>query len=209
MSRIQLPRQDHYEVALRTAVGRFTERLDSDRLRELGADILPAGGIELPSLCWRFGITLDPFSLRLLPAGESVNVVWQVLVLEYLSAGRPRPPARFMSFADFPQARGYLKAFEARVIQRISGGVGSEAGRFEPAAERCGGIRGASRPLTFLFAFFPRFELQVVRHEGDEEFPPLCNVFFPDNAPDLLSPESMAVAAERLIASLEGRTPAG
>jgi len=69
-------------------------------------------------------------------------------------------------------------------------------------------MRATSHPLTFLFAFFPHFELQVARHEADEEFPPLCNVCFPDNAPDLLSVESMTVAAEKLVSALEGGTPA-
>jgi hypothetical protein len=196
-------------MALEAITARFRSRFDQERFRALGAEPASGGSVEVQSLCWRFAVTPEPFSLVLLPGRDKVSAVWQILLLEYLSADAPQSPTRFLAFADFVEARGYMRAFEARVTRRLSGTAGRELAAFAGSAERCRGVRGASDPLTFLFRFFPRLELQVVRYEGDDEFPPSCNVLFPDNAPRLLSAESMAVAAERLVSSLEGKTPAG
>ena len=100
-----------------------------------------------------------------------------------------------------------MRAFEGRVIARLSRTVGRDEAEFVRAAQRCLGTRGSGRPLSYLFRFFPILELQAVRHEGDEDLPPSCNVLFPDNAPHLLSSESMIVAAERFVSALQGRTP--
>ena len=205
--KIHLPHQDHYEVAREAAVKRLRQCFDPERLARLGVDLREDGAIELPALCWRFAIRLDPFSMVLLPGDGAVNVVWQILALDYLSGDPSGAPARFLSFAEFPEVRSYLRAFEGRVTGRLGRGVGGDEETFVRAAERCLGARGSASPLSYLFRLFPTFELQVVRHEGDEDLPPSCNVLFPDNALRVLSAESIIVAAERLVSSLEGKSP--
>lgn len=207
--RPNLPYQDHYELARDAAIERLRQRFDPDRLARLGAELRQEGAIELPTLCWRFAIGLEPFSMVLLPGDGQVSIVWQILALDYLGGEPAGGPARFLSFAEFPQVRSYLKAFEGRVTGRLSRGVGGQEETFVRAAERCLGARGSGSPLSYLFRLFPRFELQVVRHEGDGDFPPSCNVLFPDNALRVLSAESVIVAAERLVSSLEGKSPSG
>ena len=207
MVEIRLPHQDHYEIARQRWAERFRERFDRQRLTRLGAVVGEEGAVTVPSLCWRLRARLDPVSVTVEPDGREAGIVWQILVLEYLAADPGRPPVRFVSFADFPQARSYLKAFEGRVTGRLTDGVGKDRGRFARAAQGCCGVPGSERPLSYLFHFFPSFELQVVRYEGDEEFPPACNVLFADNALDILSAESMIVAAERLVSALHGKGP--
>jgi len=207
MGKIELPRPDHYERALQAAVRRLKERYEPARVEQLGAAVRGHGEIEVESLCWRFAVRVEPFSVVLLPGGETPDVVWQVLLVDYLSAERPRPPGSFVSFADFPGVRGYLPAFTGRVIRRLERTVGASASELTRAAEGCGGTLGSRTPLSYLFRFFPRFELQVLRHEGDEELSPSCNVLFSDNAPDLLSFESVIVAADKLVSSLQGKGP--
>jgi len=208
MCGVQLPRQDHYEIARQAGIERLKQRFDPERLARLGVPVRPDGCLAWMSLCWRLQITPDPFSMVLLPGHEEAGISWQILALDYLDGDPAVPPARFLSFADFPQVRSYLRAFDGRIIGRLSRGVGRDAKQFAQAAQRCGGARGEQAPLSYLFRLFPRFELQVVRHEGDEDFPPSCNVLFPDNALELLTAESIVVAAEKLTSSLEGRSPA-
>ena len=207
MAKIVLPHQDHYEIARDRGAEELRRRLDAERLRGLGVEVSDEGGLVLASLCWRFALTADPFSMVLLPQGRECSVVWQILALNYLNADLPPEPGRFVSFAEFAESRGYLRAFDGRVTERLSRTAGREAQGFIAACERCAGTQGTSRPLSYLFHFFPRFEFQVVRYEGDEDFPPACNVLFPDTALEVLSAESMIVAAERLVSALQGKSP--
>ena len=86
--------------------------------------------------------------------------------------------------------------------------VGADAEAFADAARRCGGVQGNADPLAYLFRFFPRFELQALRYEGDEDFSPSCNVLFSDNALSVLSIESVIVAADEMITCMKkGKGP--
>jgi len=207
MVRPELPYQDHYEIARNAGVDRLRAGFDTRRLEQLGAALI-GDSIGLDVLCWQFRLTLEPFSMVLLPGGQEVSIVWQILVLDYLSGHPGSSPGRFVSFADFPDARGYLPTFDKRVIQRLSFGVARNPEEFVRRAEQCAGARGSDVPLTYLFRLFPKLELQVIRHEGDEDLPPSCNILFPDNALDLLTAECMVAAAERLASALEGKGPA-
>lgn len=203
---MHLPHQDHYERARDAALERARARFNAQRMEALGV-VVRAEHLEVESLCWRFAVRLKPVDVRLMPEGEVVDIVWQILLLGYIGAEEAPPPRRFVSFADFAEGRGYQAAFNGRVLRRLERTVGRERETFVQAAARCGGIYGSDNPLTYLFRFFPRLELQVIRHEGDEEFPPSCQVLFPDNAPHWMPMENLIVAAERLVSSLEGKKP--
>ena len=207
MTRIELPHQDHYDVALRNEARTLSERFDPERLAALGVEVKDGRRVELPVLCWRFAVETEPFAMSLVPGGGRPAVVWQILVLDYLNAAHPRRPTGFRSFADFAGARTYLSVYGVRVNERLARTMGADAEQLARAAERCGGVRGTQEPLSYLFRFFPLLELQVVRHRGDEDFPASCTVLLSDNAPDVLTLECMVVAAERLVASLRGKTP--
>jgi hypothetical protein len=229
-----LPKQDHYEVALGAALRRLRERLDADRLRLLRARVSgDCNTIVLPALCWEFEVRTEPLAISLLPQRCQVSIVWQILVLDYLGAEHPAPPVRFVSFADFPDGRGYQSAFEARVIRRLDRMLGRDPGALPRAAERLGavpvgrlahaessssasaGAPGSVRlpgegdgPVRCIFRFFPLLEFQVVRHPGDGDFPPSCNMLFSDNLLSIFTMEDGIVAAERLVSVIEGKTPA-
>lgn len=207
MATPSLPRQDHYEIARERALGKLRHRFDPARLQQLGAEVRQDGTVRLPCLCWQLELKIEPLSAVLLPDRRQCEMAWQILALEYLGGEPAAAPVRFVSLADFPEARGYLKAFQGRVTGRLARAVGADERRFSLACERCAFARGDGRPLSYLFRFFPNFELQVVRHEGDEDLPPDCNVLFANNAPRVLSLESMIVAAEKLVSCLMGRTP--
>jgi hypothetical protein len=206
---MRLPKQDHYERARDAAARRLKDGLDADRLARLGAELSADGRVvTLPSLCWRFEVRLDPFAVLLLPGRQEVSSVWQVLVPDYLNARAPAPPRTFLSFADFPEGRGYESAFEGRVNQRLSRGAGRERATLLQAARRLGAVPTEGDPIRCMFRFFPLLEVQVVCYAGEEDLPPSCSVLLPDNLLTLFSMEDGIVAAERLVAALEGKTPA-
>ena len=206
---MQLPKQDHYEIARDAALARLAADLDAARLDALGARFDPDSvTITLPVLCWQLLVRPEPYEMCLLPGREPVQIAWQIIALNYLAARRPQAPHGFRSFADFAEGRSYLSAYDARVCRRLSDGAGREAAGFVAAARRLGAEPIAGEAMRCVFRVFPLFELEVVRSEADEDFPASCNVLLPDNTLDLFSLEDGIVAAERLVSALEGRTPA-
>ena len=163
--------------------------------------------MELDCLAWKFKLDEEILLARLLPEGRELSTTWQILVLEYLAAPVLAAPGRMLSLADFSEARGYAKPFEGRVLRRLSSSVGRGKECFIQAAASCGGVCVGEEPLQYRFRFFPRFELAIVRHAGDDEFPPACNVLFPDHLLALISIEGAIVAAEGLVSSLNGKKP--
>lgn len=200
---------DHYLQARDTALERLKDNYNPRRLENLGAKITSDDSIHLPCLRWTLRIQIDPFEALVLPEEEPASVTWQVLALDYLNAFIPPPAGEFLSFTDFSELRTYREAYEGRVIGRLTATVGADEEKFEEAARSCGGKLKGEKPPLWEFAFFPLFSLQVVRHPGDEELPATCNVLFPDNAVNVLSAESVIVAAEKLVSSLSGKGPTG
>lgn len=201
--------RDHYEIARDKALSRLQDSFQASRIKKLGAEITGQLSVELPCLAWRFAFTLDPYCAVVLPDEEALSMKWQILSLEYLAAPEPSAPGEFVSFAQFPETRTYKPTFDGRVLGRLSHGVGATRERFIQSVENCGGvITEEENPCVCFFKVFPRYELQVTHYKADEEFPAACNVLFPENALDVLSPESIVVAAELLTASLEGKQPA-
>lgn len=206
---MQLPKQDHYEVARDAALGKLAADLDAARLDALGARFDPDSvTIALPALCWQLLVRPDPYEMCLLPDREPVQISWQIIALNYLAARQPQAPHGFRSFADFVEGRSYLSAYDARVCRRLSEGAGREQAGFVAAARRLGAEPVVGEATRCVFRLFPLFELEVVRSEADEDFPASCNVLLADNTLKLFSLEDGIVAAERLVSALEGRTPA-
>ncbi len=206
---MQLPEQDHYEIARAKALQQLRARQEPARLERLGAALDPEGGtVTVPMLCWRVQTRLEPYAMRIVPEDTEPGLTWQILVLNYLGAERPTPPTRFVSFADFAEGRGYEIAYRARVNNRLSHTVGRERDALAAAVERLDGTVVEGDPMRCILRFFPLVEFQIVRHEGDEDFPASCTVLLPDNTLQIFSLEDGIVAAERLVSALEGRTPA-
>ncbi|MCK4283945.1 MAG: DUF3786 domain-containing protein [Candidatus Brocadiae bacterium] len=206
---MRLPKQDHYEVARDAALHRLRQRADGERLLMLGARHTDSdAAVTLPVLCWELRIQMEPFAMSLLPGGDEVALPWQILALDYLCAREPVPPTGFVSFADFAEGRSYLPAFRSRVTDRLSHTVGRDKTAFIGAAERLGAKPVGGDPVMCIFRFFPLLDFQVARYEADDEFPASCDVLYPDNTLAIFTLEDGIVAAEKLVAALEGKGPA-
>mgnify|MGYP000040524140 CR=1 FL=1 len=203
-----MPGTEHYREARDQKLEELREDLNPRRLHNLGAETDGGDPIRLQCLRWVLRLRMDPYEAVVLPDERPARVSWQVLALDYLTAYIPPPSDGFISFTDFSELRNYRDPFEGRVIRRLEGGAGEDREELSRAARDCGGRKQRSEPLIYDFDFFPLFTLRLVRHPGDEDLPPGCNVLFPENAVRLLEPESVIVAAESLVGCLEGKTPA-
>ena len=205
---LQLPEQDHYEIARARALGGLLGRLEPARLAKLGARAAPEGGaVILPTLRWELEVRTDPYEMCVLPGRAEVDEVWEVLALDYLAAQNVVGPGGFVSFADFAEGRGYEQAFDGRVNQRLSHTAGREADGLREAVRRLGGSVAEGDPMRCVLSVFPLLEYQVIRYEADEEFPAACKVLLPDNVLALFSLEDGIVGAEKLVSALEGKSP--
>ncbi|MFP4027873.1 MAG: DUF3786 domain-containing protein [Candidatus Brocadiia bacterium] len=209
MAKPEKKKREQYESALRKKSQCLKETFDPERFEQLGADMTEDGNVRLKVLKWHFVLDPDSVSVTVEEEETAPRTVWKILFLDYLNSQTPSKPSTFEGFTDFGEARGYQKAYDQRVTQRLTHGVGAEEATLREAAEALGGAMGEQDPLRYLFRFFPNFEMQVVRQEGDEELPSCCEVLFSDNALDVISIESMIVAAERLVSVLEGKGPCG
>ncbi len=174
---------------------------DERALTALGA--VPAGGrrYEMPVLDGRFVIDLEAGTV-----GRDVPMAWRILTLHYLSSRRPdRPFTRWMSYADFPDGRGYEKVYAARVLSRLRTGAGRDRDTFVEACRRLGGRRIGEGDEGFSFQVFPRLAVAIAWYAGDEEFPPGASFLLPDNALDFLVIEDLAVLSENVVGRLQGQ----
>ncbi len=171
---MQPPKQDHYEIARDAALRKLNDDLDAARLETLGARRDPESGrIVLPTLCWELEVLPEPFEMCLLPERDPVAISWQIIALNYLAAPQPQPPRGFVSFADIPDGRSYLSAFNGRICQRLGHTAGRDADAFEQAARRLGAEPIAGKTTRCIFRVFPLFELEVVRCGGGRGLPGL------------------------------------
>ncbi len=205
MNKLQNNKQNPYRKARDRFHKCLADSWNAVKFRRLGAEIKKNDILYLDVLNSRCRLSRQSPIVTVLPENREIDLMCQVLVLDYLTADSPVPPARMLSFSDFSEARGYIKPFQGRVIQRMTYTVAADKGKFVDAAERIGGLPAGKRPLRYLFKFFPLFEIQVVRYEADDDFPRECNLFFSDNALQLLSVESLIVSAEKLVSILEGK----
>jgi hypothetical protein len=130
---------------------------------------------------------------------------WALLALHYLCAQDVSLDLREVSLAHFPECRGYLAAFNKRIIRRFLATSGATAQQFEQSSEQLQAQRLFGPNLAFTFPALPRVPITIARYEGDEELEPGANVIYRADAGRLLPAEDCIVAAELVLDSLLGK----
>lgn len=132
-------------------------------------------------------------------------MAWAILALHY-SACRPgrysRAGDEYVSFMDIPEARGYAKPYQGRVIGRFLHTAGVDKVTFKSAAVGLAGEEVNLGDAAFEFAVFPRARVQVIWYRGDNELAPGASFSFGRNIPELFCVEDIVVMAELLVAAL-------
>ncbi|MHC4713891.1 MAG: DUF3786 domain-containing protein [Planctomycetota bacterium] len=206
---VELPEQTNYQVALDKAWAVLKGRPSGD-IAALGAARVRPGVWRLPVLEAEFEVDIEAQSITVVDdegkPGAEPGVAWRILALHYLLAPvHPGVPERLVSFAEIPEARGYSKPYQDRVIGRFCHTVGGEGEAFRRAGEALRGQVVSGGDLAIRFLVFPRLPVTVVWYAGDEEFPPGANFLFEDCVTDIFVVEDVVVTAERLVSRLCGK----
>ena len=197
------PRQRPYDAAIKVAYASLRERdMTMDRMCRLGA-LLCEDGIQLPALHRQLLVRLDRDEVLVESCGPA-RYDWTLLALHYLSALDLSEDAREVTLSHFADARGYLAAYDRRIIKRFLTTVGATDEEFRQRAAQLHATEIPWNGTCFRFTIFPRLPLTVIRYEGDEEYPPGANIIYRADAQYLLPAEDRIVAAEMLINTLSG-----
>lgn len=206
-----LPRQDNYQIAVAKGWERVRGQAPS-LLQALGARPVAADCYELPVLDAKFSLDIKAKRMSLCdekqPSADlrEVRIDWQILALHYLAASPlPTPSSRWVSFADFLDARGYERVYRARVLGRLCATVGRERIAFVQACRPLAITSGEWGEASFVFRVFPHVEAAIAWYPGDEDLPPDVSFIYRDNILSFLPVEDVVVLSERLVSRLQGK----
>jgi len=139
--------------------------------------------------------------------GPAFPMSWQILGLHYLCASPPWPDSsHWVSFAHFPDARGYDSVYQGRVLNRLCATAGRDRNTFVQACHRVGAESVDWGDEGFEFRVFPQLPVAITWYYGDDEFPPNASFFYLDNILSFLPVEDVIVLSEGLVGRLQGKS---
>lgn len=196
--------QDNYKQAYELAMAQ-AGRVPPDQLALLGVISESASRLILPVLAGAFHIDLDAGKLTD-QIGQDVSVYWAVLALHYLQ-GRLAPESiePYISFMDVPDARGYAKPYQGRVIQRFLHTLGRDGTTFTSAAQALAAQPIDAGDIAYEFAVFPRAHLRIIWYRGDDEIPPGVSFVYAQNIVDIFCVEDIVVMSGLLVGALSSK----
>ncbi len=139
-------------------------------------------------------------------SGQQIRVAWAILVLHYLIS---RPSEQigggYISFMDIPDARGYAKPYQGRVIERFLHTAGRDEAAFRAAAKRLGGQEIDQADAAYEFAVFPRVRVRLLWYRGDEELGPGASFLYEKQIVGIFCVEDIVVMSELLVGALSAK----
>ena len=128
----------------------------------------------------------------------------QVLILHYLQGCRPLLQGRWVAYREIPGAGFYFGAFVKRAVEPLKKVFGQNVTALALAVDKLNGSRLETGSAAFRIDVLPYAPLQLIIHEGDEEFPAEANILFDAAVGDYLSPEDAAWLASLTVYRLMG-----
>ncbi len=132
-------------------------------------------------------------------SGKEVPIQEQVLILHYLEADSYPISGKWVAYREIPGASFYFSAFTKRAIDPLKNVFGNNVDGFIKAATMLKGKSVDIGDAAFEFQVLPEIPLQLIIHEGDEEFPAEANILFDETIGKMLSPEDVAWLAGMLV----------
>jgi hypothetical protein len=121
------------------------------------------------------------------------------LLLYYFLQSDGAPSAeKWISFADLPDGRIYSSAFQGYTGNLLSKTFLLDLNVFNTSCQKVDGVPVTFGDAAYRFSAFPRMDLLIVYHLGDEDFPSTCNLLFDANAGHYLPAEACAVLGSSL-----------
>jgi hypothetical protein len=124
----------------------------------------------------------------------------QALLVYYFLQSDGAPPAgNWVSFADLPEGRVYSTAFQGYTGDELAKTFRMDKDAFCATCQNAGGSPVSFGDAAYRFSAFPRMDLLVVYHLGDEDFPSTCKLLFDASASHYLPAEACAILGSVLI----------
>ncbi len=212
----------NYEVTLKEAQRRFTER-DFARIAVLaGARVTSDNNLELPFLGQSYtvspqgevtlsskatgpqdqpGSNLEHRTSNLV---DEVPLTVKILILHYLATAEGVPvQQKPISFKELPGGAIYIGPFTNRAIRPLVSVFGDNPAELLEVGRELGGTKTDLGDVSVRIDAFPHVPVTLVLWQGDEEFPPSGNILFDVSASHYLPTEDYAVLASLVVYELK------
>jgi len=149
-------------------------------------------------------LTYPDFIAVDLQTQEELPSYQQALLLYYFNTCDGYPAlGEWISFSELPDGRFYNQAFQGYSGQALARAFGNDLAAFCQAAESLGGVRGHHHgDAAYVFQVLPLVPLMAVYWQGDEDFPPNCQVLFDAAVSHHLPADACAVIGGNLAGKL-------
>ena len=192
--------QQAYDLALTQAC-----KIPARALERLGVVRESTGQLSVAVLAGKFHVDLTAGKVKD-DRGQDAPVAWAILVLHYLLS-RPAGESvqSHISFMDIPDARGYAKPYQGRVVRRFLYTAGRDEATFRSAADRLGGEKLDLSDAAYEFAVFPQVHVRVIWYRGDDEVLPGASFLYAREIADIFCVEDIVVMSELLVGALAAK----
>lgn len=188
-----MARVDDYFNAKKIAVEELSKDTSDQIGKRSGFNISANGTLLIPFLNRVYSVNISDFEFKDEEDGEKeVPIQEQVLILHYLQADSYPVSGKWVAYREIPGASFYFSAFTKRAIDPLKKVFGSNIDGFKKASNVMNGKPVDIGDAAFEFRVLPDIPLQLIIHEGDEEFPAEANILFDETIGKMLSPEDVA-----------------
>lgn len=144
-------------------------------------------------------LTYPDFHATVASTDEPLPAFKHALLLYYFLQSDGAPSAeKWISFADLPDGRIYSSAFQGYTGDLLAKTFLLDLNVFHTSCQKADGVLVAFGDAAYRFSAFPRMDLLIVYHLGDEDFPSTCNLLFDSSASHYLPTEACAVLGSLL-----------
>lgn len=196
---MRLPKQDNYEIAIRTAQESLRMKDPLERSLKSGTLYRPEKRqIEIPFL-HRTALLQWPEMNLTWQEGTPVELREQILLLHYLQTAQGAPlTGEWIGFAQIPGGEFYVGPFRQRSVSRFVRAFEKHPEKIVPAAEALGGWPAKFGDVSVTFPVFPRVPITFVFWQGDDEIAASGNILFDSSIPTYLPVEDITVVCSTL-----------
>ena len=189
--------QQAYDLAMTAA-----RKVPPSTLQRLAVVCKSAVQLSVPVLSGNFHVDLAARTVKD-DQGHDATSAWAILVLHYLFS---RPSAMssqdYISFMDIPEARGYAKPYQGRVVGRFLHTAGRDDATFRDAAEKIAAKKIEAGDAAYEFAVFPRVHVRIIWYRGDNEVSAGASFLYEREVADMFCVEDIVVMSELLVKAL-------
>lgn len=196
-----MARVDDYFNAKKIAVEKLAKESIDDIAGCSGFEKINEDTFKIPFLNRMYQVHFPDFEFSDLADNQAeIPIQEQVLILHYMSAMKSIGSlGSWIAYREIPGASFYFSAFVKRAIDPLKQVFGKNVSALISAAEKINGKPIDIGDAGFEFQVFPKVALQMIIHEGDDEFEPEANILFDATAGEFLSPEDAAWLAGMVV----------